>query len=36
MLMFCNEHVNTTLLFAAMKDTHYCAIIMKDTHYCAI
>ncbi|EHC38149.1 hypothetical protein LTSEALA_2817 [Salmonella enterica subsp. enterica serovar Alachua str. R6-377] len=26
MLMFCNEHVNTTLLFAAMKDTHYCAI----------
>ncbi|EDH4400043.1 23S rRNA pseudouridine synthase E, partial [Salmonella enterica subsp. enterica serovar Kentucky] len=23
--MFCNEHVNTTLLFAAMKDTHYCA-----------
>ncbi|AAX65094.1 putative ribosomal large subunit pseudouridine synthase [Salmonella enterica subsp. enterica serovar Choleraesuis str. SCSA50] len=29
MLMFCNEHVNTTLLFAAMKDTHYCAIMRQ-------
>ncbi len=27
--MFCNEHVNTTLLFAAMKDTHYCAIMRQ-------
>lgn len=27
--MFCNEHVNTTLLFAAMKDTRYCAIMRQ-------
>ncbi|SUF61407.1 putative ribosomal large subunit pseudouridine synthase [Salmonella enterica subsp. arizonae] len=31
--MFCNEHVNTTLLFAAMKDTPYCAIMRQLISY---